>query len=344
MVQPAPIPTEKEESEMTKRTKRLSVTFIALLVFAIVFSAPLAATYDKSVLIDGNDNGQAEWLATQLAEFPTGAPDFWPALSSLDYYKYNNGASGTGGGFTITFHSDTSTVDWIAPAGKVVYYVWVKQGSHGYMYGYKNGASSDTGLLTSTPLGGLSHVSFWYGNAPHTPTPSNVPPTPTVVPPTPTDIPPTPTDVPPTPTDVPPTPTDVPPTPTDVPPTPTEVPPTPTEVPPTPTEVPPTPTEVPPTPTEVPPTPTEVPPTPTEVPPTPTEVPPTPTEVPPTPTTDPTITIPEPTIPQTTITGYATITEPPIPKTGGADTNLLYLLGSALVAGGLMLKRRKNHN
>ncbi len=169
-------------------------------------------------------------------------------------------------------------------------------------------------------------------------------PTPTVVPPTPTDVPPTPTDVPPTPTDVPPTPTDVPPTPTEVPPTPTDVPPTPTEVPPTPTDVPPTPTDVPPTPTEVPPTPTEVPPTPTEVPPTPTEVPPTPTEVPPTPTTEPTITIPEPTIPLTTITGYATITEPPIPKTGGADANLLYLLGSALVAGGLMLKRRKNHN
>ncbi len=38
----------------------------------------------------------------------------------------------------------------------------------------------------------------------------------------------------------------------------------------------------------------------------------------------------------------ADITEEDVPKTGGVDTNLLYLLGTGLVAGGLMLKRRKN--
>ena len=295
---------------MTKRTKRLSVSFIALLVFAVVFSAPLAATYNDSHYLDHiNDAGNSEAFrdAVIAAGFTTGHG--YANIDSLAYVKHDHNHSGTTNGFVVVVHNSSgsghATIDFTAPVGKVVYFVWVKQGDGGIIYGYKNGVASDSGLLS--PGNAISHVSFWYGNAP-TATPTFHPtatahPTKDCHPST-----------------------------------------TPTVVPPTPTEVPPTPTEVPPTPTEVPPTPTEVPPTPTEVPPTPTEVPPTPTEVPPTPTTEPTITIPEPTIPQTTITGYATITEPPIPTTGGADTNLLYLLGSALVAGGLMLKRRKNHN
>jgi len=259
---------------MTKRTKRLSVSFIALLVFAVVFSAPLAATYNDSHYLDhinDADNSESFRDAVIASGFSTGHD--YANIDSLAYVKHDQDHSGTTNGFVVVVHNSSgsghATIDFTAPAGKVVYFVWVKQGDGGIIYGYKNGVASDSGLLS--PGNAISHVSFWYGNAPSS--------TPTVHPtvtahPTKDCHPST---------------------------------------------------------------------TPTVVPPTPTDAPPTPTEVPPTPTTDPTISIPESTIPQTTVTGYATITEPPIPKTGGADANLLYLLGSALVASGLMLKRRKNH-
>ncbi len=166
--------------------------------------------------------------------------------------------------------------------------------------------------------------------------------------PTPT---PTPSNTPtPTPSNTPtPTPSNTPtPTPSNTPtPTPSNTPtPTPSNTPtPTPSNTPtPTPSNTPtPTPSNTPtPTPSDTPtPTPSVTPtPTPSDTPtPTPSN---TPTPTPEISIPQDTPPLTTITSEATVTEPPLPKTGGVDTNLLYLLGSALVAGGLMLKRRRN--
>jgi LPXTG-motif cell wall-anchored protein len=314
---------------MKTRAKKFTVALTALAVFAVLFAAPIAASYNGSHYFDHtNDSGNSVAFRNLAIAQGFSVANGYPNINGLTYFKYDHGYSGTEAGFTIVLHhasgSDHAYVDWTAPSGIVVYFVFVKQGDGGTLYGYKNGATTDTDLLVPNSCG-LSHVSFWYGPAPtSTPAPTaTLTPDPTSTP-TPSDTPtPTPSDTPtPTPSDTPtPTPSDTPtPTPSDTPtPEPSDSPtPTPSDTPtPEPSD-------------------------------SPTPIPSdSPTPIPsdtPAPTASPTpeILISDTPPPLATITAEATVTEPPLPTTGGVDSNLLYLLGSALVAGGLMLKRRRN--
>jgi len=217
---------------MKNRWKQATAVTLSVLLFMMLITGNTASTRESQFIPHNNKDGFSKNFVDAVHEAFPPANGYMDIVNLKHYKDDNPGSTGTYPfSFVIKKGSSKAVIDWSAPSGYIVYYVFIKSGTGGVLYAYKNGATSDTGL--KSPNSSVSHLSFYYGLVQNTPAPTKwcckckPTPTPTDVPtPTPTDVPtPTPTDVPtPTPTDVPtPTPTDVPtPTPTDVPtPTPT---------------------------------------------------------------------------------------------------------------------------
>jgi LPXTG-motif cell wall-anchored protein len=208
---------------------RVLLLLIPFLLLALFFVPASAATYDGAVWIDGNNEGDhiADFAIAAQAVFPV-SEGYLDILSMEPHLSYDQGLTSSLSQFQIVVHpGDPMTIDWTAPPGIVVYYVFVKASDGGWLYAYKNGATSGAGLASE--MDSISHVSLYYTGMAETPTPPIDTPTPPVHTPTPPDA---------------------------------------------------------------------------------------------------------------TITAEATLTEPPLPQTGGVDSNLMYLLGSGLLASGFLLRRR----
>ena len=64
-------------------------------------------------------------------------------------------------GFDVKLNVDGNTLDFFDVSGYTVYYVWLKAGAGGNLYGYPDGIQSDAGLI-SPVSDDISHVTFYF--------------------------------------------------------------------------------------------------------------------------------------------------------------------------------------